>query len=329
MSRGVLLLQNALAGRRRPLGPEAFLAVWATAVQGGGLGEAERALLTGLPLTPEGEQLRAALLRACRADGEAPNPEVAAIRRADPHFDRRLAALAAHARPGDLIFWRSAERRFPWSVMRRAYGPWMHVSLVLEDGRLLDPYWPEGFTVSTPEAALAKSLRRIRAAELLVARPARPLSAEALAAVTARAHAQIGRPYGLLALPYRPHPAASCSRAVWEVFHEQGIDLLADRERLYRSTITPRDVVQPGIALIREDGCVETEEFPSAEPGPLLSSFARGLERLVMGLPGGERLVLSLGRPLTWIFMVTMLPAAIAPPERPAPPVFGRANEGT
>lgn len=315
MSRGVLLLRNALCGQRRPLGPEAFLAVWATAVQTGRIGEAERALLADLPLAPSAEPLREALLRACAADGEAPNPEVAAVRRADPHFDRKVAALTAHARPGDLLFWRSAEQRFPWSVMRRAYGPWMHVSLVLADGRLLDPYWPEGTTVSTFEAAIAKSARRIRACELMVTRPAAALDESALLAATARAYAEIGRPYGLLSVPHRPHAAASCARAVWEYFQDHGIDLMAGRERLFHTTIAPRDILQPAVALIRADGAIETGAFPSAEPSRYLGRLARFLEQVAVHRLGLERGVLALGRPLTWLFMVTMLPRAIAPAE--------------
>lgn len=315
MSRDVLLLRNFLAGRKRPLGPEAFLALWATAVQTGRLDPEPRAFLMGLRLAPEAEGLRDALLRACAPDGTAPNPEVAAIRRVDPHFDRKLAALQAHARPGDLVFWRSAERRFPWGVMRRAYGEWMHVSLVLADGRLLDPYWPEGTTVSTFEAALAKSFRRIRACELMVTRPATPLPPEALGAVTRAAYAQVGRPYGLLAVPGREARAASCSRSVWEHFAAHGIDLMAARRRLFHTTVTPRDVLQPPLALIREDGAVATAGFPEGEPSAWLGTLARVLERATVRLPGGERFVLSLGRPLTWLFMVTMLPTPIAPPE--------------
>lgn len=313
MSRGVLLLRNFLAGRRRPVGPEAFLALWATAAQTGRIGEAERDWLAALPLTSAAAPLREALLRALAPDGTAPNPEVAAIRRADPHFDRKLAALTAHARPGDLVFWRSAELRFPWGVMRRAYGPWMHVSLVLADGRLLDPYWPEGTTVSTFEAAIAKSARRIRACELMVTRPASPLDAGALEAVTARAYAELGRPYGLLSVPHRPHPAASCARAVWEYFQDHGIDLMAGRERLFHTTLTPRDVIQPAVALIRADGAVETRGFPSPEPSRHLGALARFLERTAVFRLGLERGVLALGRPLTWLFMVTMLPRPIAP----------------
>ena len=331
MSRGLLLLRNALAGRRRPLGPEALLALWATAVQGGRLGDDERAWLLDRPVTPEADALRAALLRACAPDGAAPNPEVAAHRRADPHVDRKLAALAAHARPGDLLFWRSAERRFPWGLMRRVYGPWMHVSLVLADGRLLDPYWPEGTTVSTMEAALAKSARRIRACELLVARPATPLPPDALAAVTEAALAQVGRPYGLLGVPGRPSPTASCARSVNEHFQAHGIDLMADRPRLFHTTVTPRDVLQPGVALIRADGAVELGgPFTDGDPRAWVSGLARFLERHAVRLPGGERFVLALGRPLTWLFMVTMLPAPIAPPDPDAEalPAAGLSFEG-
>lgn len=332
MSRGLLLLRNALAGRRRPLGPEAFLALWATAVQAGRLGDAERGLLEALRLRPDAEPLREALMRACAPDGDAPNPEVAAARRADPHFDRKVAAVVAHARPGDLLFWRSAETRFPWAVMRRAYGPWMHVSLVLADGRLLDPYWPEGTTVSTVEAAIAKSARRIRAGELMVARPATPLAGAALEATTARAYADVGRPYGLLGVPGRPSPSASCARAVWEYHHAHGVDLMGDRPRLFHTTLTPRDLVQPAIALIRPDGTVEAGAWPDPEPSRGIGRLARFLEGVAVHRLGLERFVLMLGPFLTWLFMVTMLPRPIAPPEpeAEAPPLerFRTADRG-
>lgn len=332
MPRGLILLRNALAGRRRPLGPEAFLAVWTTAVQAGRLGDAERAMLADLRLRPDAEPLREALMRACAPDADAPNPEVAACRRADPHFDRKVAAVAGLVRPGDLLFWRSAETRFPWGVMRRAYGPWMHVSMVLADGRLLDPYWPEGTTISTIEAAIAKSARRIRASELLLTRPATPLAGAALEAVTARSYADVGRPYGLLGVPGRPSPSASCARAVWEYHHAHGVDLTGDRPRLFHTTVTPRDTLQPAYALVRADGSVEHDPTPETEPSQGIGRLARFLEGIAVHRLGLERFVLMLGPFLTWLFMETMLPRPIAPPEPEgeAPPLerFRTADRG-
>lgn len=312
MARGVLLLQNSLAEHRQPLGVAGFLELWATAVQAGELGDPERAFLEGLRCKPDAAALRTRLLAAAPRLGAAPNPEIARARREDPHFDRRAAALAANVQPGDLVFWGSEERRFPWTVMQGSYGPWMHVSIVLGDGKLLDPYWPEGLTVATIDAALAKSARRIRAKVLLVARPATPLTPAQLARLTNRVYAQVGRPYGLMFEPGAQAVRASCSRAAWELYQEEGFDLEDRGGRLIHYTITPRDLMQHPVALIRADGSVATEGFPSAEPTTRRYLFAgQAIDKVAQALPFGGKVMLAAGGPVSAFFMKTMFPPAL------------------
>lgn len=312
MARGVLLLQNVLAEHRQPLSAAGFLDLWATAVQAGDLGDAERAFLIGLRCAPKAAALRETLLAAAPQLGAAPNPEIARARREDPHFAQRVAALTNNVQPGDLIFWGSDERRFPWGVMQGSYGPWMHVSIVLGDGKLLDPYWPEGLTIATIEAALAKSARRIRARTLLVARPATPLTAAQLARLTNRAYAQVGRPYGLMFDPNGPSERASCSRAAWELFREEGVDLQQAGGRLAHYTITPRDLMQQPVALIRADGSVATDSFPSPEPTTRRFLWAgQAIDRAAQLLPGGGGALIASGGPVSAFFMRAMFPPAL------------------
>src|SRR6185295_15964141 len=96
------------------------------------------------------------------------------------------------------------------------------------DGLLLDPYWPEGLTISTPAAAVAKSFARVRANAFMITRLPEPLAPEALAALCAAARAGLGRPYSFVARLDQPSPHASCSRIAWELFRAQGRDLAPD-----------------------------------------------------------------------------------------------------
>ena len=202
MPRPLQHLENVRAWLPRRVDRAGLLELWALAVHGGVPGPEVWAWFQALPVTPDAALLREALLA-----GEPRNPEWEQERGRDEGLERRVAALLEHAQPGDMVFWRSLEPGFPWWVMRTVYGPWMHVSVVLADGRLLDPYWPEGAVIVTPGAAMAKNSRRIRACELLVARPTPQLDATAVARLTAAAEALVGRPSTSSARPTGPRPA--------------------------------------------------------------------------------------------------------------------------
>jgi hypothetical protein len=301
-------LENARARLPRTVDARGLLELWTLALHEGTLRPEVRAWLGSLPVTTEGAALRGALLA-----GEPRNPEWEGELARDGALARRVKALQAHAQPGDLVFWRSLETRFPWWVMRAVYGPWMHVSVVLSDGRLLDPYWPEGAVIVTPEAAMAKNARRIRATELLVARPSSALSPEAVMRLTASAEALVGRPYGLLSTPDAPSPTASCARNAWELLRAEGIDLLAGKGRLLNCTIAPRDILPAPVAWIRADGSVALDSAPEADPVGPFGALVRWTEQRCWRLSalGLDRLVLSLDAPLTVAFMGWMTPAPL------------------
>ncbi|MEB3222387.1 MAG: hypothetical protein VKS61_09950 [Candidatus Sericytochromatia bacterium] len=317
MTRPLQHLENLRAWLPGLVDRAGLLELWALALHGGAPGAEVAAWFQALPVTPDAALLREALLA-----GEPRNPEWEQERSRDAGLERRVAALLEHAQPGDMVFWRSLEPGFPWWVMRTVYGPWMHVSVVLADGRLLDPYWPEGAVIVTPEAAMAKNSRRIRACELLVARPTPPLDAAAVARLTAAAEALVGRPYNLLSTPDRPSPGASCARNAWELMRDVGVDLLAQRPRLFNSSISPRDIVPSPVVWIRSDGSVVHDDAPGSDPVGAFGSLVRWVEQRCWGFPGVERVVLSLDKPLTVAFMVAMLPARLrwaAPADPPGP----------
>ncbi|MEB3329213.1 MAG: hypothetical protein VKQ33_08290 [Candidatus Sericytochromatia bacterium] len=301
-------LENLRATLPHPLDRPGVLELWTLILHEGGVRPEAAAWLRTLPVTSEAAALREALLASAPC-----NPEWEAEQARDVALGRRVAALRAHARPGDLVFWRSLERGFPWWVMRAVYGPWMHVSVVLADGRLLDPYWPEGAVIVTPEAAMAKNARRIRATELLVARPSPALAPEAVARLTVAAEALVGRPYGLLSSPEQPAAAASCARNAWELLRAEGVDLLATRARLLNCTISPRDILPAPVAWIQADGSVARDGVPEAEPEGAFGALVRWVEQGWWRLSslGLDRLLLGLDGPLTVAFMRWMTPAPL------------------
>jgi hypothetical protein len=296
------LLENVLAVRRGRLDRQTLRELLIAATQDERIDEARRAWLRARPW-PE----------ACRAELEAylaheapPNPEVEAMRAADPHFDARVAAIAAHARPGDVIAWTSDQPGLPWSLMRGAYGPWMHVSIVLDDGLLLDPYWPEGCTISTPAAAVAKSFARVRANAFVITRLAEPLAPEALAGLCEAARAEMGKPYSFVARLDRPSPHASCSRITWELFKAQGRDLAPEGQRMFRTAIAPQDLVLQPVAYVHVDGQVELDPQIAPPPDGLVPFLTRCLDVGMHTVPGLQDFLFQFQAPVTWLFMTGM-----------------------
>jgi hypothetical protein len=184
------------------------------------------------------------------------NPEVLYVRKKDPLFDTRLQALNQHARPGDLVFWGGCD----W---RAALGPWRHVSLVLNDGRLLDTMAIEGASISTMEAALAKSIRRLRTTEMVVARPNAALSQAQLAGITRYAEAVEGRPYALFSRMDDPGAKLSCSRSVYEALKSTGLDIAPVSQRQMPGAVMPPDMIPQVKAL----GLIDAKGL--FKPGPI------------------------------------------------------------
>lgn len=285
------------------------------AAQDGRLDEKERAALETVPMDPDAARFRDAFLEAVGPDGAALNPEVEAWRRVDPDFDARVSALRQHAAAGDLILWKSDQSAFPWNLMKGSYGPWQHVSVVLADGNLLDPYWPDGVTVSTVESAVAKSSRRIKASEMVIVRPAGSLSLESLKALTGRAYELQGRGYALLAPEGEEGAAMSCARAAWEVFKAGGVDLVPASDRMYPILVSPGDFARNPVARILRDGSVDltdSHDLSTDRPGTALARFLSGGSRVALRFPFLLRGMALIQEPVIHWLMDRM--AAGAPP---------------
>ncbi|MDB5099892.1 MAG: Permuted papain-like amidase enzyme YaeF/YiiX, family [Cyanobacteria bacterium RYN_339] len=305
MTAPVILMQNVLATRFGVLDRQTLRALLVAATQAGRLEPDARAWLEALAWPPACRAELAAFCQQAEA-GEAVNPEVGAMRACDPHFDARVAAIAAHARPGDVIAWTSDQPGLPWSLMRACYGPWMHVSIVLDDGLLLDPYWPEGWTISTPAAAVAKSFARVKANAFVITRLADALPPEALAALCAEARAGLGKPYSFVARLDRPSAHASCSRIAWELFRAQGRDLAPDEGRMYKTAIAPQDMVLDPVAFVHVDGRVELDPQIVPPPDGIIAFLTRCLDGAMHALPGFQDFMFGFQAPVTWLFMTGM-----------------------
>lgn len=173
------------------------------------------------------------------------NPEVALMRKRSPHFDTKLAALAKHAQPGDLIFWRDPRG----GDLAKWLGTWSHVSLVLEDGKLLDTMSLEGVSISTQEAVLAKVERRMQADAFAIGRPARRLTPAQLKDLGAAASKLQGRDYALVSKLANREAKLSCSRSVYEALAAVGIDLAPAGKRMVEGAVMPGDLMR-GVKMV-------------------------------------------------------------------------------
>jgi hypothetical protein len=305
MLHGDVLLNNVLAIRGKRLDRRKLRELLVVAAQDGVLDAVERAWLEALPWPADCRAELNAYLRRCEG-GEAPNPEVEAMRLRDPRFDQRVAALVTHARPGDIIGWSSDQPGLPWSLMRAAYGPWMHVSVVLDDGLLIDPYWPEGLTLSTPASAIAKSFTRIKASEFVITRPEPALTPEQITALCQAGRAELGRPYAFVARLDKPSVQVSCSRAAWELYKAQGVDLATDESRMYRTAIAPADMVCRPIAHVYVDGRVELDPAPVPAPQGTIASLVHLLDDAMADMLPFQDFMYRFKAPVTWLFMTAM-----------------------
>lgn len=293
-------LRNALGVFSLPLSRRELLELWNLAQQSGTVGPPLVAWLQNLPLQSAARRALNALVEASQV-----GLEVERQRWQDETFQARVSALRQHVQPGDLLFWGSPEPGWPWNFMRSVYGPWMHVSLVLAPDAWLDPYWPEGAVIVSPEDATAKASRRIRATEIAIARPSHTWDEPRLARLRGRAIELYGLPYSLMGTPSEPMSTVSCSRAAWAALRAAGVDLLADRERLFVSSIAPRDIFRGAMLHVRTDGSVS-----AAPPGPDPRGFAgevvRQAENFFSSAPGVDAWVLSTGPFWTVSFMTMM-----------------------
>jgi hypothetical protein len=251
-----------------PRDEQALKRLFAVAAQDGELDPAEKGLLRLLPVDRKLRPLRDGFLRTRR---KPINPEVVLARKIDPAFDKRLAALKAAVKPGDVLLWRKPDAPFPWSFLNRTVGQWQHTSVVLEGGKLMDPHWPSGAAVATIESSLARGVVRVGPADVVISRMEKPLTAKQIRGLTELAREQEGRPFRLVTHAGAPSPAVSCSRQAWEMFKAIGVDLAPRSNRIFKTLISPGDLLQRPAALVTAAG--ETVLNPAGVRAKPTSSF--------------------------------------------------------
>jgi hypothetical protein len=210
------------------------------------------------------------------------NPEVAYVRANQASFDARVQALATHAKPGDLIFWQDTTG----SDLAKLLGEFPHVSLVLPGGKLLDTMTLEGASISTPEAVVAKTARRMKAGEIAIARPKQPLTAAQIAKLKPLAEGIQGREYALVAKDAMS--AVSCSRSVYEVLKGAGVDLAPVEARMVRNAVMPGDLIKGvnTIGRIGSDGAFRAgAELPAWKPSFWLKGLGKAWDFLMTHFP--------------------------------------------
>lgn len=274
-------LRNTYAAIQ-PDDPKSLRRLFTSATQDGHVIGAERAFLANIPLPPALRSTRDQFL------ANPKSPEIKEARKLDPAFAKRLKALEETAKPGDLLIWRSSEASGPWGLMKKGLGPWLHASVVLDDGRLMDPHWPDGAAICTKEAALARGVCRVGPAEILVSRPEAALSQTQIKQLSNLARTQEGRAFRLVSSLGKANSGVSCARMAWELFHSLGIDLAPASRRLFRSFVSPEDLIEKQIALISKKGVAG----PAPEglvthrlPDGIHSGIARGLDWIASKLP--------------------------------------------
>ena len=285
MAPAVTLLQNLLAADPGAVSRGRLRRLQTAATLDGKLDRQERGVLTALR---KGDRLGSAEVAALDAWLKAPkSPEVAAVRKAVPAFDARVAALAQHAKPGDLVFWRDTQN----STLGKLLGEFPHVSLALGNGKFLDTMTLEGVSISTTEGAVAKTARRMKAGAIAIGRPARPLTAAQVKALEKAAKGLQGRDYALLSPLRDALSALSCSRSVYEALKAVGLDLAPEGARTVRNAVMPGDLMKAvkAVGTIGEDGVFRAAT--SAEIGAWKPT----------------RFVRALGK--AWDFLMTHVPA--------------------
>ncbi|MDB5095954.1 MAG: hypothetical protein JWM80_375 [Cyanobacteria bacterium RYN_339] len=213
------------------------------------------------------------------------NPEVAFVRANTPAFDARVKALTQHAKPGDLIFWQDTSG----SRLSTFLGEFPHVSLVLPGGKLLDTMSIEGASISTPEAVVAKTARRLKAGEIAIARPKTPLTAGQISKLGKLAEQLQGREYALLSPMKDEAAAVSCSRSVYEVLKGAGVDLAPEQERLVRNAVMPGDLIKgvDTLGRIGTDGVFRAgEKLPMWKPSSWVKAVGHAWDFVMTHFPG-------------------------------------------
>jgi hypothetical protein len=213
------------------------------------------------------------------------NPEVSYVRSNLPGFNAKVQALAAHAKPGDLVFWQDTTG----SRLAQYLGEFPHVSLMLPGGKLLDTMSIEGVSISTPEAVVAKTARRMKAGEFAIGRPKTPLSSAQLTRLGKLAEQLQGRDYALLS-PMKDEAAAlSCSRSVYEALKQAGVDLAPEQERMVRNAVMPGDLLRGvnAVGRIGVDGAFRAgEAAPVWKPKFWVKAVGKTWDFLMTHFPG-------------------------------------------
>jgi hypothetical protein len=285
MAPAVSLLANLLGADRGPIDGSRLKRLQSAATLDGRVDPAERAVLRGLG---KDGRIEAGLRGPLDAWLKAPtSPEVAYVRKGAPAFDARVAAVAKHARPGDLLFWQDPRG----TAISKLLGEFSHVSLVLGEGKVLDTMALEGVSIATTEAAVAKASRRMKAGAIAIGRPAERLSATQIAALGKAAAGIQGRDYALLSSLRDAASALSCSRSVYEALKAIGIDLAPEGRRVVRNAVMPGDLMKAvkAVGTVGEDGVFRAagrEGFAAWNPSRLVRLLGGAWDHAMTWFPG-------------------------------------------
>lgn len=269
MAPAATLLANLLSVQPSTPNPKQLRMLQTAATLDGKVDRTERKVLSAIP------GMRDWLKRPS-------NPEVAYVRANQPAFDARVQALVNHAKPGDLVFWQDTVG----SDLSKLLGEFPHVSLVLPGGKLLDTMTLEGASISTPEAVVAKTARRMKAGEMAIGRPKTPLTAAQLAKLKPLAEQIQGREYALVAKDAMS--AVSCSRSVYEVLKGAGVDLAPVEARMVRNAVMPGDLIKgvSSVGRIGLDGTFRAgAEIPAWKPSFWVKTGAKVWDFLTTHFP--------------------------------------------
>lgn len=288
MAPAAQLLSNLLAAAPpapAPLDRHHLVRLQTAATLDGRVEAAERDVFVKLADGPRlDDAQKAGLKRWLRKPG---NPEVAVMRKRDPAFDARVGAIATHAQPGDLIFWRATQE----GRSTKFRGPWVHVSAVLPGGKLLDSMMLEGASIATPGAVLAKAVRRMNTGEIVIARPKTPLTPAQLKRLAAAAREMQGRDYAVLSPLKDPQAPVSCSRSVHDAFAAAGIELAPEGQRMMRGVVAPADLINGvrAVGTIGLDGAFRegaADGFRPFKPSAPVRWAMRAGDFLLAHVPG-------------------------------------------
>lgn len=296
MAQAATMMGTLLEGQRGQLTGRQFRGLVTAAAMDGRLDPGEQAVFKGLlaqgKVGPKERPAAETYVRA-RPNSAVVSPEVAYIRGQDPKaFDAQVAALKRLARPGDIVLWRSK----PEGIAKILNDSWSHASAVLPGGQFFDTMDHEGASITSPEALVAKGIRRLKPSAFVVARPKAPMTSEQIAGLGKAAHDLQGRGFSFLA-PAENQSLGSCSKSVHDLFKRVGVDIAPRANRNLATIVRPSDLVAnstPVAVVDRAGQASKSLPFAWKEEGiGLTKMLMRGTEKVLGHLSGLWKLLIA------------------------------------